>query len=174
MRRPSFRLLPRAVGVGACATLLAGVVAIAVQPTGAPTPAGLIPASSRLAVDRVIGSDHVLLVSTADDRLGVLVAYRSDKGWLAVDAAPVTASAVAAWTSTQGAGPVPALSMTYGRATSRPGVAAVDVAWADGSTTRVAVSDDGSWLAVHPGNVEVAQVRLLAAGNRVVQAVPAP
>ena len=167
-------VVTRALGGAIAATMLAGVVAIAAEPTGAATPAGAVPSSSRLAADVNIDGVHVLLVSTSEDRYGVLVAYHGRKGWLAVHPSAAPAGTQAAWTVTGGAGPVPALAMAYGSVTTvSASVASVEVRWADGTTTEVRPHDDGSWLAVRSGQVSVSQVVLADAAGRAVSTVTA-
>ena len=167
MTRP---LVTRALGAAIVGTLCAGVVAIAAEPTGAATPAGVVPSSSRLADDVTVDGVHVLLVSTDEDRLAVLVAYRGRKGWLAVEPSAAPPAVQTAWTTTAGAGPVPALTMSYGQTQSPR----VRVQWSDGRVSDVAPEPDGSWLAVRPGQLGVERVELLDAAGHVVSSVTAP
>ena len=170
MTRPRISLVTRALGGAIVATMLAAVVAIAAEPTGAKTAAGVVPSSSRLSADVRVDGVHVLLVSTSEDRLAVLVAYHARKGWLAVHPSAAPSGTQAAWTTTTGAGPVPALSMAYGTTTS----AAVEVRWSDGSNTDVRPHDDGSWLAVRTGVQSLTQVVFTDASGKVVGTVNAP
>jgi hypothetical protein len=164
------RLLPRAIGAGVGAVVVTALVAIGVEPTGAASPAGLVPASSRLAASVPIADVRVLVVSTADDALGVLVAYRGEKGWLAVRPEPVSPATEVAWTSTPGGGPVPALAIAYGRTSG----AAVDVQWADGRLDTVRPGDDGTWVDVRRGRAAVSVVRTRDRAGRVTSTVAGP
>lgn len=170
MSRRRSTMLSRALGAAIVATLLAAVVAIAAEPTGAATPAGVVPSSSRLASDVRVDGVHVLLVSTSQDRLAVMVAYRGRKGWLAVHPSAAPTGAEAAWTSTAGAGPVPALSMAYGTTSA----ADVQVRWSDGTSGDLRPGGDGSWLAVRRGQLSVESVVFRDGTGRVTGTVNAP
>jgi len=163
------RLIHRGLAAAIAGTFCAGVVAIAAEPTGATTAAGVIPSSSRLADDVPIANVHVLLVDTADERLGVVVAYRGRKGWLSVQPMPAPPATQAAWTTTAGHGPVPALSMTYGQTSA----ARVRVQWWDGEVSDITPQTDGSWLAVRSGAAGVERVDLVDAAGKVVGSVSA-
>lgn len=142
--------------------LVVGLVALAGFPTGEPTPGGVVPPSGRLAAQTRVADVHVLVAVDSGDLVG-MVAYDGDKGWLSVDLDPVDGSTPAAWASTAGNGPVPALSAVYGRA---PG-GRVTVEWADGAVHTVTTARDGAYVVAREGQVEVDRV-VVADGGEVV------
>lgn len=150
------------VAAGIAVVLVVGLVALAGFPTGEPTPQGLVPPSGRLAAQTRVAGVHVLVVVDSGDLVG-MVAYDGDKGWLSVDLDPVDGATPAAWASTAGNGPVPALSAVYGRA---PGDR-VSVEWADGVVDTVATARDGAYVVAREDQVEVDRV-VAADGDDVV------
>lgn len=150
---PLSRRLLGWVAAGVALVLVVGLVALAGFPTGEPTPEDVVPPSARLAARTEVAGVHVLMAVDSGDLVG-MVAYDGDKGWLSVDLDPVGGSTPAAWASTAGNGPVPALSAVYGRA---PGDR-VSIEWTDGAVDTVATERDGAYVVAREGQVEVARV----------------
>ena len=160
--------MTRLVAAAVAVLIAVGLVAVASLPTGAATAAGVAPAGARVAGAVELEDATVLLLSEGG-RLRVQVAYRGPKGWLGALLPPAPDGVVAAWTGTDGAGPVPALSALYGTA---PGDA-VRVRWSDGETAEVDTAIDGTWLVARPGAFRSTAVEVLRDG-RVEQEVPGP
>lgn len=152
------------VAAGITVVLVVGLVALAGFPTGDPTPEDVVPPSGRLAAQTRVAGVHVLVVVDSGALVG-MVAYDGDKGWLSVDLDPVDGSTPAAWASTAGSGPVPALSAVYGRA---PGDR-VSVEWADGVVDTVATARDGAYAVAREGQVEVDRVVVADGGDVVLE-----
>lgn len=150
------------VAAGAAVILAVGLVALAGFPTGEPTPQDVVPPSGRLAAQAQVGGVHVLVAVDSGELVG-MVAYDGDKGWLSVDLDPVDGSTPAAWVSTAGNGPVPALSAVYGRT---PGDR-VRIEWADGAVDTVATERDGAYVVGREGQTEVDRV-VVTDGDEVV------
>ena len=151
--------------------LITAVVAAASYPTGSPTLAGAVPDAARVAARGRVGDARVLLLSEARG-LRLLVAYKSDKGWLGVGLDPAPARAAAAWSSTEGGDDVPALAVVYGRAPADASRAVI--LWADGRRQRVGVALDGVFLAARAGRVRSIVVNLLDAKGVLLRQVPGP
>jgi hypothetical protein len=154
--------------------LAASVVVIALAwlgsvPTGADTAAGTVGPGARLAASVEVDDVEVLLAARSG-ALSVHVAYPTAKGWLSVALPAAPTTAVAAWAATAGTGPIPALSVVYGRA---PGATAV-VSWADGEETTVEPASDGVYLAVRTERVASQHVRVVDADGTTVLDVEGP
>lgn len=146
---------PARAWLGAVAGLLlaVGLAAVASFPTGAPGPTRLLPPGARLAASAPVDGVRVLLTVQGGELVGV-VAWKGEKGWHGIDLDPVPGSTAAAWSTTAGEGPVPALSVVYGRAPGR----VVGVGWADGRRASVRTEEDGSYVVARPGRHRVARV----------------
>lgn len=142
--------------------LVVALVAFAGFPTGERSPAALVSDGARLAT-RADVADVEVLVTVKAGELVAVVAYEGEKGWLGIDLEPVPAGTAAAWAATDGDGPVPALSMVYGRATGDR----VSVAWADGRSSAVTPERDGSYVAAREGRQSVEKV-IVFDGEQVV------
>ena len=162
-------LLRRGVGLAVALVLSAGLAAVAALPTGAPTLSGVVPSNARLAAVANVGATRVLLLSGLHG-LQVEVAYRSSKGWLAIDAPTTQVAPAVGWTATPGSDPVPALSAVYGRATGQ----GIRVQWADGLVQTVAVDADGTWLAARHGDVTSSSISILGSDGSVVLQLKGP
>lgn len=145
-----------AIGSAALSVALIALVVLASMPTGAGSADRAVPPGSRLAAS-THAADVVVQVISTHGTLSVQVAYRSPKGWLAAALPSAPSDAVAAWTGTEGRGPIPALSVVFGRV---PG-ASVTVVWADGRRTRVEAASDGVFVAVRDRFVDATRVRVL-------------
>jgi hypothetical protein len=159
--------MSRLVGWASGLVLAAGLAAIAVQPTGSAGVAGSVPTQDRLITTVAVGPARVLLLADLTGALGVQVDYPSPKGWLAVRPPVVPLATTIAWTSTPGAGPLPALSAAFGQATG----ARVRLAWSDGVTQTVPVTADGSWLSARSVVAALSQVWVVDARGRVLLTV---
>lgn len=160
----------RAVVLGLAASV--AVVALAWLgsiPTGADSAAATVGAGSRLAATAEVDDVEVLLAARGG-ALSVHVAYPTAKGWLSVALPAAPSTAVAAWAATDGTGPIPALSVVYGRAS---GTAAL-IRWSDGEETSVELAGDGVYLAVRQGRVASDSVRILDASGTAVLDVDGP
>lgn len=161
--------LPRVLA-GAVALLLVGaLVGLASLPTGYATAAATVPDGRRLAASAAVGPARVLVTSTSSE-LGLVVAYRADKGWQRVVVDPVPATNVATWAATRGSDDVPALSAVFGRASG----VLVRVRWADGKTGEVIPEADGTYLVARRGRVRSFNVAVLGTDGAVVTEVDGP
>lgn len=157
---------------GGIATLLFLALAVlASLPTGSDSAADAVAGGSRLAASTSVdGEDVVIQVLSGQGRLSVQVAYEGPKGWLGVGLAAVTDETVASWAATGGSGPVPALSIVYGRA---PGDE-VAVTWDDGDTSTVTTESDGTYVVARPGRHGSASVSISDADGSTVLEVDGP
>lgn len=149
---------------GVAVLLVVGLVAVAGFPTGEPTPEDVVAPSARLAAQTEVAGVHVLVAVDSGDLVG-MVAYDGEKGWLSVALDPVDGSTPAAWASTAGNGPVPALAAVYGRA---PGDR-VTVEWADGAVDTVATERDGAYVVGREGQTEVDRVVVIDGDDVVLE-----
>ncbi len=133
----------RWIGGAALSALFVALVLLASFPTGSDSAARTVPGGARLAASANAADVEVLVISTHGD-LAVQVAYRGPKGWLSTSLPAAPTDTIASWTGTKGTGPIPALSVVYGRA---PGTK-VTVEWADGERTTVTTKSDGVFVAV--------------------------
>ena len=148
----------------AVSVAVVGLAWLGSVPTGADSAAATIDSGARLAAAADVDDVEVLL-SARGGALSVHVAYPTAKGWLSVALPAAPSTAVAAWAATDGTGPIPALSVVYGRASGTTAV----IRWDDGDETTVALAGDGVYLATREGRVASDSVRILdAAGNAVL------
>ncbi|MEX2293605.1 MAG: hypothetical protein WD691_07425 [Acidimicrobiales bacterium] len=143
--------------------LLMALVLLASLPTGTDTAGRAVPEGARLAAS-IAAEDVEVQVISSQGMLSVQVAYPSAKGWLAAALASTPSDAVAAWTGTRGRGPIPALSVVYGRV---PGSYVV-IEWADGTRTRAPAERDGTFLAVRDRYVDATLLHVLDAAGTIV------
>ena len=162
--------LLRRILIGAVAALFVGnAIALAALPSGERKLAGVLPDDAKVTLTRSLGSVRIVVLERGDD-LRLLVAYRDRRRWHSVRVDPAPAGSSAAWAATEGAGPVPAFSAVYGRATGET----VIVRWKDGRATTVAPVD-GVYLAVRRGHVRPEGVDLTPAPTpATTTTVPAP
>ncbi len=158
-----------ALGGGALSVLFVALVWLASLPTGAGSPEATVGEGSRLAARATVGDVEVLVIASGG-ALSVQVAYPSPKGWLSARLPAAPSTAVAAWAATVGQGPIPALSVIYGRA---PG-ASVEVEWADGERTSVRPRRDGVYVAVRNRRVASARVIVRDDDGAIVAEVDGP
>jgi hypothetical protein len=144
--------------------VVAGLVAVGAEPSGAASPEAAVTGGDRVAARVDVGKAVVSLVSDAGD-LRLAVAYRAAKGWFTADVEPLPDGATAAWTATDGRDAVPALSAAYGRATG----SSVAVEWADGQRSETRTASDGVWLVARAGRVEARSVETHDENGRVVR-----
>lgn len=147
--------------------MLAGLVVVGGAPTGAPTPAGVVPSGGRVAARTAVEGAVVMVVAEGAERY-LVVAHRGAKGWFGLHPPRSRPDAPVAWTATTGGRGLPPLAAAYGR---EPGAARVSVAWADGRRQSGRVALDGTWLVARPGRVALREVRLVDAGGQVVARV---
>ena len=159
-------------------TVLLGVVAsvvvvaltwLASVPTGADSAAATVGDGSRLAATAPVDDVEVLIVARGG-ALSVHVAYRTPKGWLSVRLPAAPSTALAAWAATDGTGPIPALSVVYGRANG----AEATIRWADGEESTAALGTDGVYVAVRDERVASEHVSIRAADGTPVVEVDGP
>jgi hypothetical protein len=159
VHRHRLALLALAASVAVVALAWLGSV-----PTGTDSAAATVGPGARLAATAEVDDVEVLLAARGG-ALSVHVAYPTAKGWLSVALPAAPSTAVAAWAATDGTGPIPALSVVYGRASGATAV----VRWADGEETTVPLARDGVYLAVRQGRVASDTVRILdTAGTAVL------
>ena len=156
------------LGVAASVVVVA-LVWLASVPTGADSAAATVGQGSRLAATAPVGDVEVLLVARSG-ALSVHVAYPGPKGWLSVRLPAAPSTAVAAWAATEGTGPIPALSVVYGRAAGTTAV----VRWADGEETTVQAASDGVYVAARDTRVASEHVRILDATGATILEVDGP
>jgi hypothetical protein len=159
----------RPLAVSIAVVLGAALVGLASLPTGASRADAVVASDSRVAGRAHVGDATVLLISKAG-RLGVVVAYRDDKGWFGVPVEAAPRDATLAWAATRGGGQVPALSSVYGRVDG----ASVDVRWADGRVSRASTATDGTFVVARRGRVRAGSVVVRATGGDVVSEVRGP
>jgi hypothetical protein len=157
------------LGGAALSALVIALVLLASLPTGDQSPARTVPSGSRLAASAAAGDVEVLIISKRGS-LSAQVAYPSAKGWLSVPLRAAPSDAVAAWTGTEGSGPVPALSAVYGRVTGRT----VEVVWSDGRRTTVRTTSDGVYVVARDRYVGSARVRVLDKAGKTVLEIDGP
>ena len=156
---------------GVAATVLfLGLALLASLPTGGDGPSDAITDGSRLAASERMDDDTVVQILSSGRGLSAQVAYRGPKGWLGARLTVVDADTVASSAATGGAGPVPALSIVYGRAPAD----AVTVTWTDGTVDDVTVESDGVYVAVRAGRHASASVVFHDATGAVVLEVEGP
>ena len=154
--------------------VVASVVVIALTwlasvPTGADSAAATVGGGSRLAATVPLDDVEVLVVARGG-ALSVHVAYPTSKGWLSVRLPAAPSTAVAAWAATEGTGPIPALSVVYGRG---PGTDA-EIRWADGEVTTASAASDGVYVAVRDARVASEHVTIRGADGTPVLEVDGP
>lgn len=137
---------PWIVGVIVTVAFL-GLALLASLPTGADRPQDAVPPGARLADDRRIDDDTRVQVLSSQGRISVQVAYRGPKGWLGTGLGALPDDTVAAWAATGGSGPVPALSVVYGRAPAEE----IEVTWEDGEVTTAQAASDGVFVVARDG-----------------------
>ena len=150
------------------AVLLAGLIAFASIPTGAPSPAGVAPADGRVVVQQAVAGASALVVARPET-LQLLVAVHKAKGWFGLRVADTAPDGIA-WASTAGARGVPALSAVFGRATG----ATVRIRWSDGTETIATVQSDGTFLAARAGVERSVSVAILNVSGGIVRQVAGP
>ena len=154
--------------------VVASVVVVALTwlasvPTGTDSAAATIGSGSRLAA-MVPVDDVEVLIAARGGALSVHVAYPTSKGWLAVRLPAAPSTAVAAWAATDGTGPIPALSVVYGRANGTEAL----IRWADGEETTATPASDGVYVAVRAERVGSERVSIRAADGSTVVEVQGP
>jgi hypothetical protein len=159
----------RGLAVAIAVVLGAALVGLASLPTGASRADAVVASDGRVAGETRVGDVKVLLVSKGG-RLGVVVAYRDDKGWFGVPVEDAPRDATIAWAATPGGGRVPALSTVYGRVAG----ASVDVRWADGRVSHAATATDGTFVVARRGRVRSSSVVVRATAGAVVSEVHGP
>ena len=168
---PRARLGPRArqaLWALTLATLAAAIIAYASIPTGASSPAGVVPRDGRLVVEQPAGSARAI-VAARPQTLQLIVAVHKPKGWFGLRVADTSTDGFS-WASTAGARGVPALSAVFGKADG----ASVRVRWADGTQTTAVVQSDGVFLAVRMGRIRSLSLAILDARGRILKEVPGP
>jgi hypothetical protein len=159
----------RALAVAIAVVLGAALVGLASLPTGASRADAVVASDTRVAGRAPVGDATVLLVSKGG-RLGVVVAYRDDKGWFGVPVEDAPRDATIAWAATPGGGRVPALSSVYGRV----GGASVDIRWADGRVSQTTTATDGTFVVARRGRVRSSSVVVRTTSGDVVSEVRGP
>lgn len=160
----------RGLGLASAALLVASVVGVVAQPSGAASADDVVPDGARVAARAPVGDARVMVLARGSQRV-LLVAYERDDEWHKVEVAPPPARSAAAWAATRGGRGVPALSAVYGRTEAD----IVRVEWADGGNTPdVTARPDGTFLVARPGHVRSKSVMMLAADGTVVSTVDGP
>jgi hypothetical protein len=160
----------KALGVAIAAIAVAGIVALAVRPTGEATLTGVVPSDGRVVQARAIRGARVLLVSRPRG-LRLLVAYRLDKGWFAARAPAPPSGSEIAWISTKGDAHIPTLSAVYGRV---DGASVVRVRWFDGRVTSARAGSDGAFLLLRNGRMRSGIVIVFDSRGAIVRKVRGP
>lgn len=154
----------------ACAVLLiVALVALAVVEPGGDSVDAVVPDGARIVRRQRIDDANVLLVSEGD-RLQVVVAHKERGGWFATEVDPAPPTASAAWVATRGDGPVPALSVVYGRSVGTR----VTVQWADGASGAANAATGDPFLIVRPGHQRSQKVTMLGPDGSIVAEVTGP
>ena len=139
----------------AATVLFLGLTLLASLPTGGDHAVDAVPSGSRLAARQPLDDgDVVIQILSTQGRLSAQVAYRGPKGWLAARLDDVADDTVAAWAATPGTGPVPALSLVFGRAVTNE----VEVTWDDGTVSGVVAARDGVFVVARAGRHTSASV----------------
>jgi hypothetical protein len=157
------------LGLAAGALFVASLIGLTTLPTGADSAADVVPPGSRTTASVPVEDARVLLVERGG-RAHIVVAYRRDEGWHAVNVPPPPAGSAAAWAATRGGSGVPALSAVYGKTDG----AKVKVEWADGKTADATVGSDHTYLVVRPGHVRSKSVSVLGADGALLSTVEGP
>lgn len=153
----------RVLGLAAGAAVLvavSGLVVVAALPTGASSAAAVVADGLRIAATASV-DDAEVLVATDGRQPRAVLAYRGPKGWLGAELGRAPRGAAAAWATTEGEGPVPAVSVVFGRADGDR----VEVRWVDGTTTTAVPSADGHYVAVREGSDAPATVTVRRGGE---------
>ena len=153
----------------AASVVVVGLTWLASVPTGADSAAATIGDGSRLAATAPL-DDVEVLIAASGGALSVHVAYSTPKGWLSVRLPAAPSTAVAAWAATDGNGPIPALSVVYGRANG----AEATITWADGEQSTATLGTDGVYVAVRAERVASEHVSIRGADGSSVVEVDGP